>query len=137
MYVLAIEGRPKDKQGSLLKTDGCQMCYADWFSFLTGDPVLVKAEACRAVSVPLSICGARHLERSSFASRCWEIACRVCRLSNGRVRIFANATNRTHKSGQDTGPTRFKSNVFLGRVNQCRMRSWHERFSPEDLPDGA
>jgi hypothetical protein len=58
MYVLALEGRPKDLQGYLLKADGCQMCCADWPSILSGKgPLTVKADACRAVSVPLSICG--------------------------------------------------------------------------------
>lgn len=58
MYVLALEGRPKDLQGFLLRADGCQMCCADWPSTHSGDdPHTVKAEACRAVSVPLSICG--------------------------------------------------------------------------------
>lgn len=113
MYVLALEGRPQDLQGYLLKADGCQMCYADWLSFLSDDgPLPVKAEACRAVSVPLSIVGARHLERSSFACQCWKTPAEACRLSNGRVRIFAKATNRTHKSRQHTGPTRSKSNIY-------------------------
>jgi hypothetical protein len=58
MYVLALEGRLEDLQGYFVNANGCQMCYADWPSFLSGDdPIPVKAEACRAVSVPLSICG--------------------------------------------------------------------------------
>jgi hypothetical protein len=58
MYVLALEGRPKDLQGYLLKADGCQMCCADWPIIVSGeDPLTVTADACRAVSVPLSICG--------------------------------------------------------------------------------
>lgn len=58
MYVLALEGQPRDLQGYLLKADGCQMCCKDWPSIPSGvGPHTVKAEACRAVSVPLSICG--------------------------------------------------------------------------------
>jgi hypothetical protein len=117
------------------------MCLADWTKLPPGGGArfgTVGAAACRAVSVPPSIVGVRHVERipsRANAARCgltadegafwpWQ--------PMGGCRAWQAARPTADMTVHEGAST-----CAWGHEGEDWERSWHERLSPGDLPGCA